>query len=214
MTPWAIFLVAFLMGSIPFGFIAGKLHGKDLRKVGSGNIGATNVLRELGPVTGITVLILDILKGYLPTLYASLHYPPDTSGAASGTFVSGGWMVVSTGLWAVLGHIYSPFVRFRGGKGVATSLGVLIALSPMVAGLTLLVFAAAYGATLYVSLGSILGAVAQAILFCILPFSLAYRVFSVIVAAFVIFRHRGNIKRILSGTETKTHLRKPRPPAE
>lgn len=195
-------LGAFFLGAIPFGFVAGRLRGIDLREEGSKNIGATNTLRVLGPVAGVIVLLLDVAKGLLPVLVArqALHLPS--------------WWVVGIGLLAVLGHIYSPFVRFRGGKGVATSLGVLFGLSPMIAGATLLLFAIVVGVTRYVSLGSILGAILQAALFWIVPpaatfaENLPYRLFSLVVALFVIVRHRENIKRLLKGTENRFGVKK------
>jgi glycerol-3-phosphate acyltransferase PlsY len=196
---WLLLAGAFLLGSIPFGFLAGRMRGIDLREHGSRNIGATNVLRVLGTAPGVTVLLLDALKGYLPAWYAK-HIGLE------------GWWVVATGLCAVLGHIYSPFVRFRGGKGVATSLGVLIALSPLIAGASLLVFVVAVALTRWVALGSILGAITQAVLFCVLPQQpTAYRLFALVVAAFVIFRHRSNIQRMLSGTENRFGAKKTDP---
>ena len=196
-------LGAFFLGAIPFGFVAGKLRGIDLREEGSKNIGATNTLRVLGVVPGIIVLLLDMMKGLLPVLAARqlLHLSS--------------WWVVGIGLLAVLGHIYSPFVRFRGGKGVATSLGVLFGLSPSIAGATVLLFALVVAVTHYVSLGSILGAVLQGILFWVMPpaatftENLPYRLFSLVVASFVVVRHRENIKRLLKGTENRFGIKKP-----
>lgn len=195
-TPYLLALLAFLLGAIPFGFVAGKLRGVDLREHGSGNIGATNVLRVLGKGPGSLVLLLDALKGWLPVVLAR------------GLGLSSGW-VVGIGMCAVLGHIYSPFVRFRGGKGVATSLGVLLGLSPLVAGLSLLAFAIPVALTRWVALGSIVAAVTQAVLFWLLPTPylsgdpLPYRLFGVAVALFVVARHRANIGRMLSGTESR-----------
>ena len=183
--------LSFLLGAVPFGFIAGRRRGIDLRELGSKSIGATNTMRALGVPTGVTVLLLDASKGFVPVA------------AAKWLGLGGGW-VVAVGLCAVLGHIYSPFVRFKGGKGVATSLGVLIALSPTVAGITVLVFLAVAAATRWVSLGSILAAIAQAALFFVItPGERAFQAFGIIVAVFVIFRHRSNIARILSGTENR-----------
>jgi len=189
-------LFAFLLGSIPFGFLAGKLRGVDLREHGSKNIGATNTLRVLGKGPGTMVLVLDALKGYLPVVFAK------------GMGLPSAWFV-GVGFCAVLGHIYSPFVRFKGGKGVATSLGVLIGLSPLVAGLSLIAFLLPVLATRWISLGSILGAITQAALFFLLPphylsgDPLPYRLFGVVVAVFVIVRHRENIRRIVAGTESR-----------
>ncbi len=184
-------VLAFFLGAIPFGFIAGKLRGVDLRQEGSGNIGATNTLRVLGKGPGITVLILDVAKGWLPVFLASsvFHLPA-------------AW-VVGVGVAAVLGHTYSPWVRFKGGKGVATSLGVLIGLSPIVAGLSLLGFIVTVALSRYVSLGSIVASLLTAGLFWALPHPLPYQLFGTIAGLFVIVRHRGNIARLRAGTESR-----------
>lgn len=191
-----ICVAAFFLGAIPFGLIAGKLRGVDLRQRGSGNIGATNALRELGVGIGIAVFLLDGMKGLLPVL------------AARWLDLSSGW-AVGAGFCAALGHIFSPFIGFKGGKGVATSLGVLIGLSPLVAGLSFLIFLITVFTTRYVSLGSILGAATQMALFLFLPASyligdpLPYRLFAVVAGTLVIVRHQANIKRLLAGTESK-----------
>jgi acyl-phosphate glycerol 3-phosphate acyltransferase len=153
---------AFVLGAIPFGYLAGRMRGVDLRAHGSGNIGATNVLRVLGTGPGLMVLALDVLKGWLPI--AACRSLLVSSG---GEIVSsaGGWLLVGTGLAAILGHTFSPFLRFQGGKGVATSMGVLLGLSPLVAGLSCLAFVLVVALTRYVSLGSMLAAVTQATLF-------------------------------------------------
>lgn len=190
-------LGCFFLGAIPFGFLAGKLRNIDLRTEGSRNIGATNTLRVLGKPAGITVLLLDMAKGLIPVL------------AARNVLHLSSWWIVAAGMLAVLGHIYSPFVRFKGGKGVATSLGVLFGLSPLIAGITAVFFVAVVAFTRYVSLGSILGAALQGILFWVMPpaagFSenLPYRLFSLAAAFFVIIRHRENIRRLLQGTENR-----------
>lgn len=188
-------LGSYLLGSIPFGMIAGKLHGIDLRQEGSGNIGATNALRVLGKRDGTIVLLLDALKSFAPVLLAQKLGLPAV------------W-VVGVGLSAVLGHIYSPWVRFRGGKGVATSLGVLLGLSPMIAGLSLVVFALALVLSgKRVSVGSIAASLAATIMFWTFPHvPRPYAVFTTIAAAFIIFRHRDNIKRLLKGEEKPISL--------
>jgi len=194
---------AFFCGAVPFGFIAGRRKGIDLREHGSKNIGATNTLRVLGKTAGITVLLLDAVKGLIPVLIAqyALHLPP--------------LYQVGVGLAAVLGHIYSPFVRFKGGKGVATTLGVLIGLNPVIAAISFGVFFATVWLTKYVSLGSILGAVTQAILFFVFPHEgYALPAFGVLVAVFVVARHRANIGRLLAGTESKWGEKKEEPTPE
>jgi len=197
----ALCVGAFFFGAIPWGFIAGRLRGVDLRERGSGNIGATNTLRELGAAAGVTVLILDAFKGWASVALALyLHTSP--------------WIVVAAGLCAVLGHIYSPFVRFNGGKGVATSLGVLLGLSPLVAGGALVIFLAVVIVTRYVSLGSIVAAAGQAGLFWLLPVPLPYRLFGLLAGVFVIVRHRKNIARLQAGAESKFGTKKTDAPME
>ncbi len=195
--PFVVCAGAFLLGAIPFGFLAGKMKGIDLRQHGSGNIGATNTLRVLGTGPGIIVLLLDVLKGYLPVLLArrlGLSPSPELSA----------WWEVGAGLLAILGHTFSPFLGFRGGKGVATSLGVLIGLSPQIAALTVVAFLLVVLVTRFVSLGSLVGAVVEAVLFFALPgYPLAYRLLGLLAAFFVILRHQENIKRLLSGTESR-----------
>jgi acyl phosphate:glycerol-3-phosphate acyltransferase len=194
--PLALCLFAFFLGAIPFGFLAGKIRRVNIREYGSGNIGATNVMRVLGKPWGIAVLILDAMKGYLPVILAQR------------AGLSSLWLVI-TGLCAVLGHIFSPFVRFRGGKGVATSLGVLLGLSWQVTLITIIAFLVPVLLTRWVALGSVIGAIAQAILFFLAPPEwlvgdpLPYRVFGVVAAAFIIWRHKENIVRMRAGTESR-----------
>ncbi len=184
--------IAFMMGAVPFGFIAGRMRGIDLREKGSGNIGATNVLRVLGKGPGIAVLLLDAAKGYGPVAYSQgiLHLNP--------------WWTLAVGVSSVLGHTYSPFVRFKGGKGVATSLGVLLGLAPIIAGLSLLGFILTVAITRYVSLGSMIAASLTAILFWTLPgYPIAFKLFGLACVFFIVIRHRANIRRLLNGTENK-----------
>ena len=190
-------LLGFLLGAIPFGLLIGKAHGIDLREKGSGNIGATNVRRALGKGPGLLVLLLDALKGYLPILLAR----------------EAGWdanWIVGVGFSSVLGHIYSPFMRFRGGKGVATTFGVLIGLDPRVAALALGAFILAVALTDYVSVGSLVAAVTQLSLFFVFGLPTPMRIFGVIVAVFVIVRHRANLQRLRRGEES--HYRKKKTP--
>lgn len=205
--PSTLCVFAFLLGAIPFGFLAGKVKRVDIREHGSKNIGATNVMRVLGKPWGITVLLLDALKGYLPVILAQR------------AGLSSGWLV-GVGLCAILGHIYSPFVRFRGGKGVATSVGVLLGFSWQITLITLAVFLLSVFMTRgMVSVGSMLGAIAQAILFFFAPGTwlagepLPYRIFGAVVALFIVIRHRSNIQRILAGTEPRFGEKPKSPPS-
>jgi len=204
-TPLVLCIAAYFVGGIPFGFLAGKLRGVDIRTLGSGNIGATNVLRTLGTLPGVAVLILDALKGYLPVVAAHTLLTHPYRDIA----------VVIVGLCAVLGHTYTPFLHFNGGKGVATSLGVVIGLNAAVAGLSFLLFALVVAVSRYVSLGSIVAAVACAALFWAWPNeTLPSHLFATLIALFVVVRHRKNIERLWQGTENKIGTPKPPVPAE
>jgi glycerol-3-phosphate acyltransferase PlsY len=182
---------AYLFGSIPFGYLLGLLKGVDITKHGSGNVGATNVARVLGKPYGVLVYILDFLKGFIPTLIAVKLYGADS------------WITTLVGLAAVLGHMFSIFLGFRGGKGVATASGVLFAINPLLGFLVLTVWAIVFKLTGYVSVGSIAAAFA-AIFFAgmmKLPFNLLFLV--TIVAVLVVAKHSSNIERLLSGRELK-----------
>ena len=120
--PWLLIPLAFLVGSIPFGLLLGKFKGIDIREHGSGNIGSTNVFRTLGKKSGIVCLILDILKGFSPVFLARYFVPDDTSGDT---------IEVLAALASILGHNYSPWIRFKGGKGIATYLGIIFILNPV-----------------------------------------------------------------------------------
>jgi glycerol-3-phosphate acyltransferase PlsY len=187
-----LILLAYLLGSIPTGYLVGKyLQGIDIREHGSGSTGATNVLRTLGKKAGISVLIIDMLKGMLGIALVKALYlnsanplPPDWQT----------WLILATGLAAVIGHSKSIFLNFDGGKSVATSLGVLLMMSPWVALATL-------GSFLLVL--AITGAIAVIILMLVLRQPLPYILFASVAGLYVIIRHRGNIERLLLGTEPR-----------
>ncbi len=193
---------AYVAGSIPFGLFAGWIAGVDVRTKGSGNIGFTNVLRVCGPKVGLPVLLLDIAKGFFPSWCAM---------QMGGQSVLVG---VICGLLAILGHNFPVWLRFRGGKGVATSAGVLGALLPQELGLALLVFLVAVGISRYISLGSILGALTVVVSHLVLatePFGmdeLPRTILAILMVALVIVRHRSNISRLLAGTENKLFAKK------
>ena len=184
-------VLAYLIGSIPSGLILGKLFWHtDLREHGSHNIGATNAWRTLGKRAGIAVFIADSIKGQ--------------AGVALGLLLAGTPLAaVLGGLFAIIGHSFSLFLRFHGGKGVATSLGVL---TMMMGNVTLIVFAIWFAIvylTRYVSLGSVVAAFLTPVLAALFAYPVEYIVFSVIAAVLVIVRHRENIKRLMNGTENK-----------
>ncbi len=203
--------IGYLCGSVPFGYLAGKLKGIDIRQHGSGNIGATNAIRVLGKGIGIPVFILDMVKGWLPVWLAASW---GTSSGASIEIVSLG--KVLAGFAAVVGHMFTFWLGFKGGKGIATTGGVLFGISKagMLGGwIGFLTFLFAFR---YVSLGSLAAAVgvptAMAIQmwregkwdFVLLGFGLV-----VMVLAFV--RHRSNIQRLIAGTESKAFVKKEKP---
>jgi glycerol-3-phosphate acyltransferase PlsY len=201
-TKLIIFLViAYFMGSIPNGVIIGKkFKGIDIREHGSKNSGATNAYRVLGKTYGIIVLLLDALKGWLPIFLA------DISGVS-------GWHLILVGLLAIVGHTLSPFLKFKGGKGVATSLGVFLYLVPHIVGILVTVFVVVVATTKYVSLGSVLAAGLFPILVLFMPIKPELGKwnmfgFSLVIGLFVIFKHKSNIKRLLEGTENKIGSKK------
>ncbi|MFN6567357.1 glycerol-3-phosphate 1-O-acyltransferase PlsY [Dendronalium sp. ChiSLP03b] len=204
----AILLVAYLLGSFPTGYIAVKqLKGIDIREIGSGSTGATNVLRTLGKGPGAFVLVLDCLKGVLAITLAywlfnfasSQNLIPPTVDVK----LWQPWIVTLIGLAAILGHSKSIFLGFTGGKSVATSLGILLAMSWQVGLATAGVFAVVVAISRIVSLSSIAGAIAVSIFMVIFHLPLPYVLFGVVGGLYVILRHRTNIERLLAGTEPK-----------
>jgi acyl phosphate:glycerol-3-phosphate acyltransferase len=190
---------AYLLGSFPTGYLTGKiLKGIDIREHGSGSTGATNVLRTLGKVPGSLVLLADVGKGWAAvSLVAAVHYFfPDILPVAWQPF-----LVVGTGAMAILGHSKSVWLGFQGGKSVAASLGVLLAMHWPVALLTLGTFGLSIAITRIVSISSILGAMAVTLFMFAYQQPLAYGIFTLIGGAYVIWLHRANIQRLLAGTE-------------
>ena len=185
-----VMIIGYLIGSIPFGFLAGKVKGIDIRKVGSGNIGATNIYRNLGPVPALIVFLLDLLKGTLAVYVASI-------------IVGQPAVNVAAGLAAVIGHMYPIYLKFKGGKGSATGLGVLFGITPDLFAIAIIYTALAVALTRYVSLTSITGVILIAVLMFVMHKPYEYFVVAVIVAVLVIIRHIPNIKRLISGKEPK-----------
>jgi glycerol-3-phosphate acyltransferase PlsY len=184
-------IAAYLLGSIPTGLLLARAFGVDIRTAGSGNIGATNVYRTLGKRVGILTLVGDCLKGLLPVLAA--HY-------LFGFSVE--WLAL-TGLAAFLGHVYTLFLRFKGGKGVATALGVFLALSPLSVLAALAIFAFVLWKWRYVSLASITAAASIPLLITLLDRQRVIILMSIIISAIVIAKHRDNISRLRAGTENR-----------
>lgn len=194
--------IAYLMGSIPTGvLIASYFGGKDVTKEGSGNIGATNVGRVVGKKAGLFTLLGDIIKGVIPVVLALI--------------ISGSPFIVSAvALAAFLGHIFPIFNDFKGGKGVATALGIFAVVSPSSALAAVVIFAFFLYTWRYVSLGSIVAAGAMPALMGIFAESKSYIVLSLIIGGFVIYRHRDNIKRLLEGDENRLGQKKEEPVEE
>jgi glycerol-3-phosphate acyltransferase PlsY len=201
---------AYLLGSIPTGFLVAKAKGIDIRSVGSGNIGATNAMRVLGKPAGIFVLLMDAFKGwfacqvgiyvcfyFLP--YANIHSDTDVHNTVS--YVE--TFSIVAGIFAVLGHNFTCWLKFKGGKGVATSAGVYLALAPIALGIALAAFILTVLITRYASVGSIVAAI-------VLPFAvwfrdnnLILRIVTIALCALAIFKHRKNMQRLLAGTENR-----------
>lgn len=192
--------VAYLVGGVPWALVVGKrLHGVDLREHGSGNLGATNVLRTLGVRAAAITLLLDAGKGAFAVLFAGVLVPADSwSGTAHE------WTRVAAMISAVMGHSYSPYIRLSGGKGVATSAGALFVLTPLAALIELGIFALIVATTRIVSLGSVVIAVVYPLLVLWLyPGDTPILTTITCLAALVLWRHRSNIVRILRGEERK-----------
>ena len=213
MKPYYIIMgmIAYLIGSVNFSvIISKKMAGFDVREKGSGNAGSTNVLRTVGKKAAIITLVCDILKGVLSVLIALLV------GAIAGESANSAIVVEIAALAVVIGHTFPVFFGFRGGKGVATSLGVILIVNWKI-GLICLVFALALMAlTRMVSLGSISASVLFAVLTMFIrdsyiggiEFDFSFIIFGILLAALVIFNHRSNLKRIINGTENKLNFKK------
>jgi glycerol-3-phosphate acyltransferase PlsY len=181
---------AYLLGSIPTGLLLGKAYGIDVRKEGSGNIGATNLYRTVGRKVGLLTLFGDCLKGLIPVVVVhTMAFPPDYAA----------WV----GLAAFCGHVFSVFLKFKGGKGVATALGVFLALAPLALAGAVAVFALLMLVWRYVSLGSIGAALVMPVAVALLGGTRSIIIVTLLIAVIVVARHRENITRLLAGTENR-----------
>ncbi len=185
-------LASYLIGAIPFGLLAGLAKGVDVRTVGSGNIGATNVMRAVGMRMGVTVFALDVLKGVAGVMICR-------------TLGMEGWELGLAGVFAVLGHSFSPFMFFKGGKGGATSLGVMSAIYPPAGLACLVTWLLLIKLTRYVSIGTIIGVLVGPITIYLLlpPHDIELAVVLSIIFLLIVGRHNENIERLMSGTERK-----------
>lgn len=182
-------IAAYLIGSLPVGYVIAKIKGMDIRQYGSGNIGTTNVWRNLGPVPGILTFIGDTAKGTLALFLGIRAGGPDLG--------------LLCGLAAIAGHSWPIFLGFKGGKIIATTLGVLIGISYQTALLALPVWLVTVAVSRYVSLGSIAAAISMPVWMYVLGLNPRYIAFGICAAVFAVFKHRSNIQRILKGTEFK-----------
>jgi glycerol-3-phosphate acyltransferase PlsY len=185
-----LILGAYLLGSIPTGLLLAKAAGVDIRTTGSGNIGATNVYRTLGRSVGILTLFGDCLKGLIPVLVVRYMGLGDI-------------MIAAIGTAAFLGHVYTVFLGFKGGKGVATALGVFLGVSPASVGIAVVIFIAVVAAFRYISLGSITAAAALPFIITLLDGRPPIIAMTAVIALLVIWKHRENIVRLREGTESK-----------
>jgi len=190
---------AYLFGAIPFSFMVGKLFFRiNLLKEGSGNLGAANSFRTLGAKAGISILLLDMAKGAIAVFFARFVV------TVSGMDIAwGNWLLVACALAAIIGHTASPYIKFRGGKGAASSAGVMFALVPIVFVISAIVFVSTIALTRYVSVGTIVTAVAFPVWVAIFYPNVPFILFAAVIAVIVPIFHRANIKRLRAGTEPR-----------
>jgi glycerol-3-phosphate acyltransferase PlsY len=209
-----IVLAAYLLGSIPTGFLVAKAKGIDIRSVGSGNIGATNAMRVLGKPAGIFVLLADAAKGYIACFAGILIYTAiflltrqsigNSNDPSSNTMPPLERLELIAGIFAVLGHNYTCWLKFKGGKGIATTAGVFLALAPWALLVALVVFILAILLTKYVSVGSIAAAIALPVTVWIMsPQNLFLCMVTTALGALAIYKHKSNIQRLMAGTENR-----------
>lgn len=203
-------LISYLIGSIPTAYLFVKFSkGIDIRTIGSGNVGATNALRALGKKAGFTVLLLDILKGFLTVIFLGNFFGRMELAL---TLES---LRILMGLACICGHIWTIFLQFKGGKGIATSFGVLLGLAlkieglNWVVGLLIVLWFMIFFATRIVSLASLCCAVGLPVLACLFKLPLFFIILSFLLGFFVILRHKPNLLRIIQGTEPRLHFKKP-----
>ncbi len=196
-------VIAYFLGSLPTGYLAGRARGIDIRKEGSGNIGATNALRVLGPTLGILVLLIDLAKG-VAACYAAIWIPHLWGGSGSELGANRELILMLVGgLGAVLGHSFTCWLGFKGGKGVATTGGVFLAVALKPALICLAIFVILVALTRYVSLASITAAICLPVMVYYFHRDIFLTALTLLVALLVVYRHRANIQRLLKGTELK-----------
>jgi glycerol-3-phosphate acyltransferase PlsY len=204
-----IAVAAYLLGSIPTGYLVARARGIDIRAVGSGNIGATNVFRMVGKTAGVFALIVDGLKGYAACTWLCDWGLTLLGGPTTNTELCR----ILAGLTAVLGHNYTCWLKFKGGKGIATSAGVYFALAPLAAGIALGTWIIVFALGRYVSVASIAAAVALPTAVWLTPNSLILRIVTTALGLLAIYKHKGNVQRLLNGTERRLGQPSPTPEA-
>lgn len=193
MKAWLLVFFAYLLGSIPTGFVVGSLSGIDIRRAGSGNVGATNVARVVGKAQGLLTLLGDAAKGFIPVYLA--HWLGLTLA-----------LTALVGLAAFLGHLYPVFLKFRGGKGVATALGAFLGLAPLATVVLIFIFSCVAVVSRIVSLASLVAALCAPLAFWFFAYPPVLVWLSLLVGLWIVARHRENIRRLLSGVEPRFDL--------
>jgi glycerol-3-phosphate acyltransferase PlsY len=208
-------ILGYLLGSIPTGYLVARAKGIDIRNVGSGNIGATNAMRVLGKPLGIFVLLVDALKGFVaPAFVLSFYHQlqklsPEVFGASALPDPKLRWtLAIVAGIAVVLGHNYTCWLKFKGGKGIATTAGVYFALSPISVALALGVWLLIFLATRYVSIASIAAAIALPTAVWVTQTSLLLSIVTTALGVLAIVKHKSNIQRLMTGTEHRIHFGK------
>jgi len=202
---WLVFtgvgILGYLVGSIPTGYLVARSRGVDIRAVGSGNIGATNVMRQLGRTAGLSVFLVDALKGWIAAALLPMLICLWSTAAAQGQAFE--WLRILGGVCAILGHNYTCWLNFKGGKGVATSAGVLIALVPIALLMALAIWLAVVFVSRYVSLASISAAASLPVASWLAGYGSTYVIITGALGALTIYKHKSNIQRLLNGTESR-----------
>lgn len=195
----------YLLGSIPTGYLVARARGIDIRTVGSKNMGATNVFRTLGKGPGILVLFVDALKGFVASAWLANGLLQILSQSNPDPQASR----IIAGIAAVLGHNYTCWLYFKGGKGIATTAGVFLALAPAAVGIAIGIWVVAFVATRYVSIASILAAIALPVAVWLTQENLALRGIAIVLGSLAIYKHKANIQRLMNGTENRISFKKP-----
>jgi glycerol-3-phosphate acyltransferase PlsY len=196
---WLCLPAGFLLGAVPFGYLVARAKGVDIFAVGSGNIGATNVMRTLGKGPGMLVFLLDVLKGFVPSVAVRLMDGPQE-------------LAFAAGMCAVLGHSFSPFLKFKGGKGIATGLGMLLGSTPLVAASAFATFFLVMALTLVVSISSVTAGFSVSVFGLLLGDSIGLVVAYGALGIYILVRHKANMKRLKEGTEPKFGQKPDGPP--